>query len=350
LEEVAIIVTILGKGGISRSAIELESNLSLSLETKIISFNSQKEANLDSKSSQILSVELPKRDWQKFQVMFQRYSELKNFYLDIVPRNIIAFDPSSSVISWLTFRRNRKSRIIAMCHVPTSLLSWSDLLIIKWIFPKMDAIVVPSNYLRQELISLNSRLKPRVIPNMLPQYFTQCLINQRINTQPKKYVFVGRLEKEKNPLHFLKMAEQDQSNAYVVYGSGSLEADCRSYVEVNDIQNVEFRGYTTDENPYLNASVLIVPSLTESFGIVALEAWSQGVPIVVSDTSHGIVEMIFNTEQGEVLSLGDDIQNWLSALRRVKSVKVSDEVLTEVLNRYSSSTISTLWRSELVKD
>lgn len=350
MEEVAIIVTILGKGGISRSAIELESNLSLSLETKIVSFNSQKEANLDPKSSQILSVKLPKRDWQKFQVMFQRYSELKNFYLDIVPRNIIAFDPSSSVISWLTFRRNRKSRIIAMCHVPTSLLSWSDLLIIKWIFPKMDAIVVPSNYLRQELISLNSRLKPRVIPNMLPEYFTQCLINQRITTQPKKYVFVGRLEKEKNPLHFLKMAEQDQSNTYVVYGSGSLEAICRSYVEANDIQNVEFRGYTTDENPYLNASVLIVPSLTESFGIVALEAWSQGVPIVVSDTSHGIVEMIFNTEQGEALSLGDDIQNWLSALRRVESVKVTDEVLTEVLNRYSSYTISTLWRNELVKD
>jgi glycosyltransferase involved in cell wall biosynthesis len=350
MEEVAIIVTILGKGGISRSAIELESNLSQSLETKIISFNSQTEANLDPKSSQILLVQLPKRDWQKFHVMFQRYSELKNFYLDIVPRNIIAFDPSSSVISWLTFRRNRKSQIIAMCHVPTSLLSWSDLLIIKWIFPKMDSIVVPSNYLRQELMSLNSRLNPKVIPNMLPEYFTKCLINQRIANQLKKYIFVGRLEKEKNPLHFLKMAEQDQSNSYVVYGSGSLEAVCRSYVEANDIQNVEFRGYTTDENPYLNASVLIVPSLTESFGIVALEAWSQGVPIVVSDTSHGIVEMIFNTQQGEVLSLGDDIQNWLSALKRLESVKVTDEVLTEVLNRYSPYTISTLWKNELLND
>jgi glycosyltransferase involved in cell wall biosynthesis len=348
METVAILVTILGKGGISRSAIELESMISKKFDTKVIFFNSQEEANVTPKSGHLLSVHPPKSLWHKAYVMLRRYNLLKSFYNNKIPSNTISFDPSCALVSWLAFRKKRKIRMIAMCHVPISLLSWSDRFIIKWIYPKMETVVVPSHYLKRELLSLTSELNLKVIPNILPEYFSHCSITEQTRNHKKSYVFVGRLEKEKNPFLFLRMAAQDQTNAYVVHGSGSLENDCRKYVESNEIKNVEFRGYTTDENPYLNAKVLVVPSLTESFGIVALEAWSQGVPILVSDSSHGIVEMMFDFQQGEVVQLDQDVNYWLSALKRVENINMSDEVITRIVSMYNSNTISNLWSNELL--
>lgn len=64
-----------------------------------------------------------------------------------------------------------------------------------------------------------------------------------------------------------------------------------------------------------SSTLVIVPSLAETFGLVALEAQASGVPVIASDTT-GLREAVIDG-QGGVLVSGRDPQVWGSAILRL---------------------------------
>lgn len=60
------------------------------------------------------------------------------------------------------------------------------------------------------------------------------------------------------------------------------------------------------------ATVMLVPSHSETFGLVALEASASGVPVIARDTG-GLREAVLDGETG-LLVQGDDPQAWAAAL------------------------------------
>ena len=101
-------------------------------------------------------------------------------------------------------------------------------------------------------------------------------------------LFIGRLEKRKGALQAIKafalLKETKPQTKLVVCGDGPLRSSLERYVEDNEIQDVEFKGFIDDETKLdllSRCGVYTSPALYgESFGIVLTEAMAMQAPIV----------------------------------------------------------------------
>ncbi|MGB2983052.1 MAG: N-acetyl-alpha-D-glucosaminyl L-malate synthase BshA [Candidatus Bipolaricaulia bacterium] len=75
--------------------------------------------------------------------------------------------------------------------------------------------------------------------------------------------------------------------------------------ELGVLDRMKFVGVVDRVAPLLNAADLfLLPSSTESFGLVALEAMASGVPVIASDVG-GIPEVVRHGETGYLAEVGD---------------------------------------------
>lgn len=102
---------------------------------------------------------------------------------------------------------------------------------------------------------------------------------------------LGRLEEEKGFIYLIEaikiLKDQNYNIKLKIAGSGSIETDLHNKVkDLNIEDNVEFLGWIENKDIlFNNIDIFCAPSIFESFGIVALEAMSKKLPIVVSDAS-----------------------------------------------------------------
>jgi len=102
-----------------------------------------------------------------------------------------------------------------------------------------------------------------------------------------KILFVGLLGRNKNLESVMKACEKLFSNGLnlelTVVGDGPL-AD--KFKKKKQDYPITFTGYVKERNElakhYRSADVLVVPSFTESFGIVYVEAMTQSLPVIYS--------------------------------------------------------------------
>ena len=108
-------------------------------------------------------------------------------------------------------------------------------------------------------------------------------------------LFVGNLIKRKNVESLLGAKKVSQSDYYlVIVGDGPLFKKLSKKVEEENIHDVIFTGSRNDvENIIPSCDVLVLPSYSESFGLVLIEALACGKPVIGSDVG-GITEIINN--------------------------------------------------------
>jgi glycosyltransferase involved in cell wall biosynthesis len=121
---------------------------------------------------------------------------------------------------------------------------------------------------------------------------------------------VGRLNNQKAPLDFVRMAEIVHRSCpdihYIWVGSGPLEADVRTLVqELNLETKMHLLGQRQDVPALLNCmDCLVLPSRWEGFPLVVLEALAANVPVVATDIS-GTREAIKHGWNGWLAPTGD---------------------------------------------
>ena len=105
----------------------------------------------------------------------------------------------------------------------------------------------------------------------------------------------------------------------VIAGRGSYLDELRHLAQArNATENVQFPGFVTDEELRAllhRASAVVIPSLYEPFGIVALEALASGAPLVAA-ASGGLVEVLDGTGAALLYPPGD-IDDLVMQMRRV---------------------------------
>ncbi|MBR6927890.1 MAG: glycosyltransferase, partial [Methanobrevibacter sp.] len=106
-------------------------------------------------------------------------------------------------------------------------------------------------------------------------------------------LFVGNLIKRKNVESLLEAKKIANSDYYlVVVGDGPLFKKLKKKVEEENIRDVIFTGSRNDvENIIPSCDVLVLPSFSESFGLVLIEALACGKPVIGSNVG-GITEII----------------------------------------------------------
>jgi glycosyltransferase involved in cell wall biosynthesis len=89
-----------------------------------------------------------------------------------------------------------------------------------------------------------------------------------------------------------------------VVGSGPLDEQLRAQAaELGLADAMRFVGHVTPV-PYEEGAIVVVPSLGEGFGMVALEAMERGRPVIASDVG-GLPEIVVHEETGLIVPAGD---------------------------------------------
>ena len=115
----------------------------------------------------------------------------------------------------------------------------------------------------------------------------------------KTVLFLGRITMQKGPEFFLKAAEliarQSDNVRFVVAGWGDLGPRMVQQAAAGGLNGrMVFTGFLRGkqvEQAYRRADVYVMPSVSEPFGLTALEAVELGVPTVISHSS-GVAEVL----------------------------------------------------------
>ena len=113
--------------------------------------------------------------------------------------------------------------------------------------------------------------------------------------------FVGRVTYQKGPAYFVQSAHralQIQPNLrFQVVGTGDLLPSMRQLAwELGILDKFTFHGFQSAkrvESLLADSDVFVMPSVSEPFGIVALEAMAQDIPIIISKQS-GVAECLMH--------------------------------------------------------
>jgi len=113
--------------------------------------------------------------------------------------------------------------------------------------------------------------------------------------------FLGRITMQKGPEYFVEAASlvlQKMKNVrFIMAGKGDLLNEMKQRVSTLNISEYfQFPGFVADSEIselFRISDVFVMPSVSEPFGIVTLEAMQAGVPVVISKQS-GVSEVVKN--------------------------------------------------------
>ena len=134
---------------------------------------------------------------------------------------------------------------------------------------------------------------------------------------PPLVLFVGRLTRQKGPSRFLeaarRVAAERPDARFVLAGTGDRILWLRRRArELGLSDRVRFLGFVPREQLvelYRRASVYVLPSVAEPFGLTVLEALRQGVPTIASREAGvtEVVESVIRVDAGDVEALAGEI-------------------------------------------
>lgn len=133
---------------------------------------------------------------------------------------------------------------------------------------------------------------------------------QLAQTDARTITYLGRFSAEKAPMTLMhawrNLVEAGQLSDWNLQfvGSGPHEGQIREAAAV--LPRVQLREQVADPYSVLAATgILAVPSLVEGSPLVIMEALACGVPVVASDCSAGVRELLANESCGVLVNRGD---------------------------------------------
>ena len=164
--------------------------------------------------------------------------------------------------------------VAAMLTLHRCLKTWKD---------KVDTYIVFTDFYRNKFIE--GGLPPEKI--VLKPHFISPDPECRGEAPGDYALFIGRLDKEKGIPTLLKAWRNMSDIPLKIRGSGGLLEYVQDSISENDLGNIEIIGRLSTEDLYTlikNARFLVWPSegYYETFGLVAIEAFACGVPVIAS--------------------------------------------------------------------
>ena len=135
-------------------------------------------------------------------------------------------------------------------------------------------------------------------------------------------LFLGRVTLQKGPNYFVEAArrvlEREPRVTFVLAGNGDmLPRMIERAAELGLGSHMLFPGFVNRDRAaalYASADVFVMPSVSEPFGIVPLEAMDRGVPVIVSRQS-GVGELVRNVLKVDFWDVDGLAEKILAALR-----------------------------------
>jgi glycosyltransferase involved in cell wall biosynthesis len=156
-------------------------------------------------------------------------------------------------------------------------------------------------------------LHPSIDPSRFDKrlYDKESIIKQfRINTNAVNLIHVGRLSPVKNQLFLVDIVHEINKerpcDLYIVGGGHMHDAIMKKTEELGLLEHVHILPPDTTPGLYLSMDCSVLPSLSEAFGMVAVESQIMGVPCFAST---GVPEET-NIGMCQYLDLGSGAHGW----------------------------------------
>jgi len=190
----------------------------------------------------------------------------------------------------------------------------------RWLTDESERVIACSDFIKGELVQHCGAepAKVDVIPCGVDPAPLQLPVNlpafRSVFCRPEErlLLYVGRLDREKGVevliRGFAALRPREARLRLVIVGEGQVRGQLQELVGgLGLAEVVTFLGYVAP--PALGAvfqcaEMVVVPSLYEPFGMVALEAMAAGRPVIVSDAG-GLRELIIDGETGLRVPAGD---------------------------------------------
>lgn len=133
------------------------------------------------------------------------------------------------------------------------------------------------------------------------------LLRKRMGLPERYFLFVGRFAPEKNLVRLVEAYDMyrhtvgEQAWSLVLVGAGPQESMLRAQAE--ELRGVVFAGFQQVDavhTYYGLASCLVLPSISETWGLVVNEAMAAGLPVLVSDRCGCVPELVQSGVNGYV--------------------------------------------------
>jgi len=190
----------------------------------------------------------------------------------------------------------------------------------KFIYKRYESVICISNGTKNALNNwLDSSLADRleVIYNGARHFNKKLNVNIRYDNKIS-IISVGSLSKHKGFEYGIKAVAHLKSDIhkYLIIGEGPERSKLEELIKNNDLVNtVSLLGWVDDIEPYLHKSDLsLIPSLWEGFGLVAVEAFSAGLPVVASDVP-GLNEVLNSDECPSILTEKENVNELVNGIR-----------------------------------
>lgn len=172
-----------------------------------------------------------------------------------------------------------------------------------------------------------------------------------IKNNDKIILYVGRIHKRKGIDFLIKsfsrlVKELDGIELVLVGPDEGFRDDLeRLALDLEIRNNVKFVGYINDVfEAYIDADVLVYPSIHEIFGLVPFEAIMCGTPVIVTDDC-GCGEIIRDAKCGQLVAYGDENQ-LKNALKKALTENEAERNMVLIGQKYIRDNLS--WNNVVV--
>ncbi len=220
-------------------------------------------------------------------------------------------------------------------------------------FEHADKIIAVSEFTKKKIIEHYKipAEKIEVVHNSIIKEFQDHQRTAYLKNK-KNVLFLGRITMQKGPEYFIKAAsrvlEIEPTVNFIMAGDGDMLGQMVTLSHELKIQdNIIFTGFLRGndiDKAFQSADVFVMPSVSEPFGLVALEAIHNGTPVIMSKQS-GVAETIPNSLKVDFWDT-DEIANQI--LMTLKYQALSNE-LTK-MSKHDLNRLSWHGQTKKIKD
>ena len=181
----------------------------------------------------------------------------------------------------------------------------------------IDLYLAPSEFVKKKLIEWGmDESKIAVFPHFISQNQNTTILQYPVGDEKdfsgqKYFLYAGRISKEKGIDKLLEIFAKNKEFKLLIAGA------CENEFEIPKMQNVEYVGFLNQAKlvKYVRSALAVVsPShLPETFGLIALDAISNGVPFIgFNEGAYG--EIVENGDHGFLVRDEEEMQTKMQAL------------------------------------